>query len=169
MSLQVLHHIDRIESEQTSEKPLHTTNPCDPRTQYKAAESAALSGKPLGMHAADLLSGANSNDASAYSDMHGGHACLMMPFTEAVAVAWAASTPSRGCEPSVATDENGDSSPGSQRAQRAQQARQEAPHVQAALTFVLLLCMAALGGEAVDSNSQLLSNILLVCVPSSQR
>lgn len=116
-----------------------------------------MAGRSLNMHAANLLGGCEGEDISGCLAMHGGHACLMTAFAEAVAVAWAASTPMRGSEPE-ATDTGSNGSAGLRRVQ------QQEPSVQAALTFALLLCMATLGAEAVDHSGQLLSSILLVCI-----
>ena len=110
------------------------------------------------MHSANMLSAGEGDDVRGCVAMHEEHACFVRQFAEAVAVAWAASTPARGCEP-VATDTAGNATKGKQRVRRS---GQEAPCVQAALTFALLLCMATLGGEAVDRNPQLMSSVLLV-------
>jgi uncharacterized MAPEG superfamily protein len=139
----------------------HTDGACGSCTRYTAATSAALHGTAFNLNADDLGSSSehDTEPGCMQMDMHDSNACLMVPFAEAVAVAWAASTTARRSEPQAAhAEENG----ASRRVRRAQHAQQQAPHVQAALTFVLLLCMAALGAEEVDRNAHLLSNILLV-------
>lgn len=161
LSLQVLCHIDHLQPEQKrAESAENVENACGTCERYSAAAIAAMSGRSLDMHSDDLLVGVEADNTVASSSyMHGGHACLLLPFAQAVAAAWAASTLARGTEPMVTDGNDPDTA---QRAKRAQQARQQAPHVQAALTFVLMLCMAALGREVVDRDSQLLSSILLV-------
>jgi hypothetical protein len=129
---------------------------------YIAAELAAMKGDSPELAATNLVEDSDSSIRSPQSIEN--HVGLLTAFAEGVAAAWAASVAPRGSEPAAGKTVEG-AEGNSSRAQHAQQARQQAPHVQALLTFMLMLCMAQLGAKEVDRNSKLLSNILLVCAP----
>lgn len=150
VSVQVLSRIDQ-ES--------YSADRQDHIVHHTATESAALSGQALDLKSNTLLFSAGRDILPMHANMHEQHARMLTQFACAVAAAWAASSPSRGSEPVAAES---DDEARAQRAQWAQQAKERAPHVQAAQTFVLLICMAALGGRAVDMHAELLSSILLV-------